>query len=129
MKKKAKKSSAKISKIKKTSKSLGGPTAKLIRSSIGVVPLADRVIVEPLGKEKILSSGIIIPDTADKERPDQGVIVAIGPGKRNETGHLWPVNVKVGDKVIFSKYGPDEIKIGDKEYYVIAESNILAIIN
>lgn len=129
MKKKAKKSS--VGSSKKASKIKPNATsAKLVmpQSTIGVVPLGDRVIVEPMGKEKMLASGIIIPDTADKERPDQGVVVAVGPGKRNETGHLWPVNVKVGDKVIFSKYGPDEIKIGDKEYYVIAESNILAII-
>ncbi len=92
--------------------------------------MADRILVLPLDKdEKKSLSGIIIPETVDKERPDTGRVVAVGPGKRNETGHLWPVNVKVGQKVIFSKYGPDEIKIGDKEYYVISESNILAIID
>ncbi|OHB18403.1 MAG: hypothetical protein A2749_02720 [Parcubacteria group bacterium RIFCSPHIGHO2_01_FULL_45_26] len=75
------------------------------------------------------AGGIIIPETVDKERPDQGTVVAVGPGKRTETGHLQSINVKVGQKVIFSKYGPDEIKIDGKEYYVISESNILAIIS
>ena len=98
-------------------------------SRIGVTPLGDRVIVEPLAKEKMLASGIIIPDTADKERPDQGVVVAVGMGKRDDSGRLVPVSVRVGDKVMFSKYGPDEIKIGDKEYYVVSESNILAILS
>src|SRR3989344_3060578 len=92
----------------------------LAKSAVGVTPLGDRVLVMPLSKdEKTLASGIIIPETIDKERPDQGTVVAIGPGKRNEDGDLISISVSVGDKVIFSKYGPDEIKIGDKEYYVI----------
>jgi|SRR3989338_6359044 len=100
------------------------------KSSVGVIPLGDRVLVLPLDKaDKMSAAGIIIPETVDKERPDQGRIIAIGPGKRNDDGKFVPVGVKVGQNVIFSKYGPDEIKIGDKEYYVISESNILAIID
>lgn len=96
---------------------------------IGVTPLGDRVIVAPIPKETVTSFGIVIPETTDKERPDTGVVVAVGPGKRDDSGKLVPLGVKVGQKVLFSKYGPDEIKIGDKEYYVISESNILAIID
>lgn len=102
----------------------------LSHSSVGVTPLGDRVLVEPLNlSEKMSPGGIIIPETIDKERPDQGRVVAVGPGKRNDEGKLVAISVKVGQKVMFSKYGPDEIKIGGKEYYVISESNILAVIN
>src|SRR3989338_8560210 len=110
---------------KKKAKKTKRASAGAVRSSVGVTPLGDRVLVLPLDKnEKMSSAGIIIPETIDKERPDQGTVVAVGPGKRNETGHLQSINVKVGQKVIFSKYGPDEIKIDSKEYYVISESNI-----
>jgi len=128
-------------KIKSRSRS-SGPTAKgrppagragsdrgVVKSSVGVTPLADRVLVEPLDKETVSKGGIIIPETVDKERPDQGRVVAVGAGKRNDDGKLLPLSVKVGQKVLFSKYGPDEVKIGGKEYYVISESNILAILD
>ena len=122
MKKKAK---AGIKKVKKSI--VQHPM--LPKSSVGVTPLGDRVLVLPLDKNEAMSkSGIIIPETVDKERPDKGKVVAVGPGKRNDDGKLIPVSVKIGQTVIFSKYGPDEIKIADKEYYVISESNILAII-
>ena len=101
-------------------------------SSVGVAPLGDRVVVAPLGAEEgsKTASGIIIPATVDQERPDKGRVVAVGPGRWNEDGDARvPVGVKVGQKVIFSKYGPDEIKVGDKEYYVVSESNILAVID
>ncbi|PIR46547.1 MAG: co-chaperone GroES [Candidatus Vogelbacteria bacterium CG10_big_fil_rev_8_21_14_0_10_45_14] len=99
---------------------------------LNVVPLADRVIVEPLSELERgakTKSGIFIPETADKERPEQGVVVAVGPGKRTDEGVVYPVGVKVGDKIMFTKYGPDEIKIEGKEYFILSESNILAIIN
>ncbi|HEY4493053.1 MAG TPA: co-chaperone GroES [Candidatus Paceibacterota bacterium] len=116
--------------IKKTKKNKKIGLVKALKSTVGVMPLGDRVLVLPLDKnEKTSASGIIIPETIDKERPDTGTVVAVGPGKYNEDGELMPMSVKVGDKVIFSKYGPDEIKISDKEYYVISESNILAIID
>ncbi len=95
-----------------------------------LTPLGDRVIVKPAEKEgeKKLASGIIIPaDTSGKERPAQGTIVAVGPGKY-EQGTLVPMQVKVGEKVLFSKYGYDEIKIDDEEYYVLSESSVLAVI-
>ncbi|MEK7478203.1 MAG: co-chaperone GroES [Patescibacteria group bacterium] len=93
-----------------------------------IKPLGDRVLVEPLGKEAKTKGGIIIPDTIDKERPEQGVVVAVGAGKTTDDGKLIPIKVKKGQTIIFSKYGPDEIKINDKEYLIISESNILAII-
>ncbi|MBM3261484.1 co-chaperone GroES [Candidatus Kaiserbacteria bacterium] len=94
-----------------------------------IQPLGDRVVVRPEDSADEKSpSGIIIPDTARKEKPERGIVVAIGPGKRGDDNELIPVSVKVGDTVMFSKYGFDEVKIDDKDYYIVAESNILAII-
>ena len=98
---------------------------------IHIRPLGDRVLVEPLkeddkgGKTK---GGIIIPETVSKERPEEGRVVACGEGKRGDDGVLTPLTVQKGDRIIFSKYGPDEIKIDGKEYLIVSESNILAII-
>ncbi len=95
-----------------------------------IIPLGDRVLVRPLSSEedKKSKSGIIIPETISKERPERGTVVAVGEGKTNEEGKVIPLRVKVGDQVVFSKYGPDEIKIDGEEYYILSESNILAII-
>ena len=93
--------------------------------------MGDRVLVLPLnGDEKNgkTKSGIIIPDTVSKEKSEQGTVVAVGAGKLNEAGKLIPLRVKKGQTVIFSKYGPDEIKVDGVEYFIISESNILAII-
>jgi chaperonin GroES len=95
---------------------------------LAISPLADRVVVKPITKEETSSFGIIIPDTADKERPAKGTVVAIGPGK-TEDGKLFPVTVKIGQTVLFSKYGYDEVKIDGEEYFILTESSILAIIN
>lgn len=96
---------------------------------ITIQPLGDRVVVRPEDSADEKSpAGIIIPDTARKEKPERGIVVAIGPGKRGDDNELIPVSVKVGDTVMFSKYGFDEVKIDDKDYYIVAESNILAII-
>lgn len=95
-----------------------------------IVPLADRVLVRPLAEadlEKKTSFGIIIPDTVSKEKPEQGVVIAVGEGKYVD-GKREPVSVKVGDRVVFSKYGYDEIKLDDEEFYIIKEENILAVI-
>ena len=95
-------------------------------AKIGFKPAGDRVLVKPESPEDEKSpSGIIIPDSARKEKPERGVIIAVGPGKRGEDGKTTPVAFKVGDKVMFAKYSEQEITIGDEEYYVIAESNIL----
>ena len=97
---------------------------------LSLSPLGDRIVVLPAEKEgeKKLASGIIIPETVDKEKPAQGTVVAVGPGKY-EDGKRVPMQVKVGDTVLFSKYGYDEVKIDGQEYYILSESNILGVIN
>ncbi|PIW76131.1 MAG: co-chaperone GroES, partial [Candidatus Portnoybacteria bacterium CG_4_8_14_3_um_filter_40_10] len=91
-------------------------------------PLGDRVILEPLTDEKKSKGGIILPETVDKERPEKGKVIAIGPGKIDESGKRIPMNVKKGDIVLFTKYGPNEVKIDGKEYLIAKEEDILAII-
>jgi chaperonin GroES len=91
-------------------------------STINIKPLADRVVIEPAQAETKTSSGIIIPDTA-KEKPQRGTIVAAGPGKKDE-----PVTVKVGDIVLYGKYAGTEITIDGKDYLIMKESDVLAII-
>lgn len=94
-------------------------------------PLADRVVIEPLreGKEGKTKSGLYLPETVDKERPEQGKVVATGPGKLTKDGKRLPMGVKKGDTVIFTKYGPNEIKVEGKEYLIAREEDILAIID
>lgn len=91
-------------------------------------PLSDRVVVRPAkrGEERMVG-GIIIPDTVSKEKPERGTVVATGPGKYDD-GTLIPMTLSVGDEVIFSKYGFEEVKIDNEEYYIISESNVLAVI-
>ncbi len=93
-----------------------------------IKPLHNNVLIEPSEGVTKTKSGIFIPETADKEKPDQGTVIAVGPGKRDEAGKIIPMSVKKGQKVIFSKYSLDEIKTGDKKLYIISEDNILAII-
>lgn len=96
-----------------------------------IKPLGDRVIVRPLTDNEAGTtslSGIIIPDTAKKEKPEQGVVIAVGLGKWDEDGEKRiPLEVKVGDRIIFSKYGYDEVKINNKEYFIVSENSILGI--
>ncbi len=92
-------------------------------------PLSDRVVIEPLSIEEKSKGGIILPETAQKERPEKGKVVAVGPGKFGEDGKdRLPMSIKKGDIVIFTKYGPSEIKIDGKEYLIAREEDILAII-
>ncbi|MEK7146972.1 MAG: co-chaperone GroES [Patescibacteria group bacterium] len=91
-------------------------------------PLSNRVFIEPLEQEQTTKSGIVLPDTAEKEKPIKGKILAIGPGKFNEKGERIPMSVKTGDVVLFKKYGPDEIEIEGKKYLVGDEDDILAIL-
>ncbi|MEK7085129.1 MAG: co-chaperone GroES, partial [Patescibacteria group bacterium] len=91
-------------------------------------PLADKVLIEPQSQEEKTGktkSGIVIPDTAEKERPEQGTVIAVGEGRRTDDGKLIPPSVKKGQKVLFSKYGPNEIKIDGKEYLIAREEDIL----
>lgn len=95
-------------------------------TKISFKPIGDRILVKPEGSEdEKTPSGIFIPDTARKEKPERGLVIAVGPGKRGDDNELIPVAVKVGDEVMFSKYGFDEVTINDEEYYVVSESNIL----
>jgi len=91
-------------------------------------PLSNHLFIEPIEEEKITKSGIVLPETAEKEKPIKGKIIAVGPGKINEKGERTQMSVKVGDIVLFKKYGPDEIEIDDKKYLVGDEDDILAII-
>ncbi|OHA02602.1 MAG: co-chaperone GroES [Candidatus Sungbacteria bacterium RIFCSPHIGHO2_02_FULL_53_17] len=92
-------------------------------------PLGDRVLIEPDKKEAgRTKSGIYLPETADKDRPEQGKVVAVGPGRVNDEGKRILMHVKKGDTVLFTKYGPNEIKVDDKEYLIAREEDILAII-
>jgi chaperonin GroES len=88
-------------------------------------PLADRVLVKPTEKEEKTKSGIYLPDTA-KEKPQEGEIMAVGPGKMTDEGKRIPMDLKVGDRVIYAKYGGTEIKIDDEELIILRESDILA---
>lgn len=91
-------------------------------------PLGDRVIVKAMAKEEMTKSGIVLPGTVDKERSQEGEVVSVGPGKTLENGSVTAMSVKVGNKVLFKKYAPDEVKIEDQEYLIVSESDILAIV-
>jgi len=91
-------------------------------------PLHDQVIIKPLSAEEKTQSGIILPDTVSKERPEQGEVVAVGPGRLLDNGQRSPLSVQVGQKVMFKKYSTEELKYDCQEYLVVAERDILAII-
>ena len=93
-----------------------------------IKPLGDRVVLKPISVEEKSKSGIIIPDTAEKERPEQGKVVAVGPGRVLENGKVQPPSVKKGDVVLFTKYGPNEVKVDGTEYLIAKEEDILAIL-
>lgn len=105
---------------------------KEVLSMPKLIPLNDRVIVKAKSKQDITKSGIVLPDTVDKDRPEQGEVIAIGPGKLLESGAREPIGVKVGQVILFTKYAPNEVKVeeGGKEveYLVISASDILAVI-
>lgn len=92
-----------------------------------VQPLGENVIVKPLREEET-KSGIVIPATVDKQRPERGEVIAVGPGKFTETGGRLPMDVRVGQKVLFKKYSPDEIKMDGEELLVIAATDIIAVL-
>ena len=93
-----------------------------------IQPLHDKVIIKPLNEEEVTESGIVLPDTVDKEKPMQGEVIAVGPGKMDESCKRIPMSVKKGETVLFTKYGPDEVEIDGEEYLVIEEDKILGIV-
>ena len=93
-----------------------------------IKPLSDHILIEPVPKEEKTKTGIFLPETAEKERPEQGKVIAVGPGRKTSAGKIIPLEVKKGDKVLFTKYGPNEIKVDDKEYLIAKEEDILAIL-
>ncbi len=95
---------------------------------MNIRPLSNHIFLEPVDSEKTTKSGIVLPETAEKEKPMKGKIVFAGPGKLNEKGEITPMSVKVGDIVLFKKYGPDEIEIEGKKYLVGEEEDVLAIL-
>ena len=95
---------------------------------MNIKPLRDHILIEPVKQEEKSKGGIFLPDTVSKDKSEQGRVVAIGNGKKTDDWKIIPLSVKPGDVVLFSKYGPSEIKIDDKEYLIASENDILAII-
>lgn len=96
---------------------------------MNIIPLQDRMLVKRIEQETKTKGGIIIPDTAQNEKPTEGEVIAVGSGARDQSGKLIPLDVKVGDKILFAKWGGNEIKIEGEDYLIIKESDVLAIIN
>ena len=97
--------------------------------SVNIKPLEDRIVVKPLEAEQTTASGLVIPDTA-KEKPQEGEVVAVGPGRFNEDGdERIPMDITVGDKVIYSKYGGTEVKYAGEEYLILSGRDVLAIVS
>jgi chaperonin GroES len=97
--------------------------------SVNIKPLEDRVVVKPLDAEQTTASGLVIPDTA-KEKPQEGEVVAVGPGRFNEDGdERIPMDISVGDKIIYSKYGGTEVKYGGDEFLILSARDVLAIVS
>ena len=95
--------------------------------ALNLKPLADRIVVEPVEQEEITASGIYVPETA-KEKPQEGLVVAAGPGRKDEEGERIAMDVAEGDKVLYAKYAGTEVKLGDKKYLILKESDVLAIV-
>lgn len=96
--------------------------------AVKIKPLGDRVLIEPITEAEKTKAGIYLPDTASKERPEQGRVIAVGEGRTLDSGRVAAPKVKKGQTVLFTKYGPNEIKVGGKEYLIAKEEDILAII-
>jgi len=95
--------------------------------SLKIKPLGDHVLVEPTEEDEVKKGGIIIPDTA-KEKPTEGVVRAVGPGKRDDDGKVTPIGVKEGDRVLTTKYGGTEVKLDGKEYKLLRSDDVLAVV-
>lgn len=125
-----KKPSKKKKAIKKASRAKSKNKVVVVKNKAGVTPLGDRILIKPLGLEDgmVTSFGIVLPDSA-KEKPEQGKVIAVGPGRRNDKGEYVPMDVKVGDRVYFKKPWDEPIKIDGVEYYVVSESEITLVRN
>ena len=95
--------------------------------SVNLKPLEDRIVIQALDAEQTTASGLVIPDTA-KEKPQEGKVVSVGPGRFDEAGKRVPLDVKVGDVVIFSKYGGTEVKYSGQEYLILSARDVLAVV-
>ena len=96
--------------------------------SVNIKPLENRIVVRPMAAEQVTASGLVIPDTATKEKPQEAEVIAVGPGRIDDNGNRVPLDVAVGDKVIFSKYGGTELKFGGEEFLVLSARDVLAIV-
>ena len=96
--------------------------------SVSIKPLEDRIVIRQVEAEQTTASGLVIPDTA-KEKPQEGEVVAVGPGRFDDNGNRVPFDVKVGDKVIYSKYGGTEVKYGGAEYLILSARDVLAVVS
>ncbi|KKU79961.1 MAG: 10 kDa chaperonin [Candidatus Peregrinibacteria bacterium GW2011_GWA2_47_7] len=94
-----------------------------------LTPVGGRILIEPVEEQATTVSGIVLPDTMSKDKPQKGRVVAVGPGKMTDDGKLMPISIKAGDVVLYTKYGPTEVKIEGKEIFFIEESDVLAIVN
>ena len=95
--------------------------------SVSIKPLEDRIVIQQVDAEQVTASGLVIPDTA-KEKPQEGEVVAVGPGRIDDNGNRVPLDVKVGDKVIYSKYGGTEVKYQGRDLLVLSARDVLAVI-
>lgn len=93
-----------------------------------IKPLSDHIVIEPISVEEKTKTGIFLPESADKEKPEQGKVIAVGPGKILNSGKRKEMELKIGQRVLFTKYGPNEIKVDGKEYLIARQEDILAIL-
>jgi len=98
--------------------------ATATKSKTKLVPLGDRLVIKPVAQEEVLASGLVIPDTA-KEKPQQGEVLATGPGRMDDDGKRVPMDVKVGDRVLYARYSGQEVKIDQGEFIVLSEKDVL----
>ena len=96
-------------------------------ASVNIKPMADRVVVEPLEETEEMRGGLYIPDTA-KEKPQQGTVIAVGPGRRSDQGELIEVELKEGDRILYGKYSGTEVTVDGSEYLIVRESDVLAVL-
>jgi len=106
-------------------KAVAAPAKAKAKAKTRLVPLADRIVITPLKQDEVTASGLVIPDTA-KEKPQQGEVVAVGPGHLDDNGKRVPMDVSVGDRILYAKYTGTEIKLDNEEYIVLNEKDILA---